>query len=207
MARIAEKLTAKWQHAANGLFGVWLVASPWVFAFADHRAAALNASMIGLLIALVAASALLAHHEPGAHGAGERGLGKVAPWLTEEWSTAEVGAWLIVSPYLLGFDTMQAASWTHLIVGMLVVVLALWAAISAQYTDRATRSRRRSAPQLAPKERHIKSSNVDRVVSTPPLLRHSSRRLSRTVAGRRRSHLSAPDNGGVLARPTRPRRA
>jgi hypothetical protein len=182
MGRMTEKLTARWQHGANVLLGVWLAVSPWALAFADQSAAALNASVIGLLITLVAGSALLANREPRAHGGGERGLGRVAPWLTQEWITAEVGAWLIVSPYFLGFDTMQGASWTHFSVGALVVVLTLWAVISAQYADRPTtrgklRACRRSA-RLAPKERHIGSSHVVRVVPSPHLPQYPSRSFS-----------------------------
>jgi hypothetical protein len=35
-----------------------------------------------------------------------------------------------VSPYILGFATVQAASWIHFIAGVLVAVLALWSAIT-----------------------------------------------------------------------------
>jgi hypothetical protein len=113
MTGIPEKLTARWQRAANFLLGICLVVSPWVLAYADQTAAAWNASVTGLAIALIAASALVAYHE----------------W--EEWITAVLAAWLIVSPYILGFGTMQAASWTHFVVGVLVAVLALWSAITA----------------------------------------------------------------------------
>jgi hypothetical protein len=137
MTSITDKLTAQWQHAANFLLGVWLVASPWLLAYVDQAPAALNASVVGVLVALVAAAALAADHEPRAHATGERGLGKFAPRLAEDWITAGLGAWLIVSPYILGFGAMPAASWTHFVVGVLVIALALWAAIAAQHADGA----------------------------------------------------------------------
>jgi hypothetical protein len=119
MTSITEKLRAQWQDTANFLLGICLVASPWVLAYTDQTTAAWNASAIGLAIALVAVSALLAYYE----------------W--EERITALLAAWLIMSPSILGFSTMQAASCTHFVIGLLVAVLALWAAIAAQFTDRA----------------------------------------------------------------------
>jgi hypothetical protein len=43
--------------------GVWVIVSPWALAYADQTTAAWNASLVGLAIALVAASALVAYHE------------------------------------------------------------------------------------------------------------------------------------------------
>jgi hypothetical protein len=137
MTSMTEKLTAHWQHAANLLLGFWLIVSPWVLGYTEQAAAALNASVTGVFIALVAASALVAYDEPRANGTGKRGLGKVAPRLAEEWFAAVFAAWLIVSPSVLGYATEQAASWTHFAVGVLVIVLALWAAIAAQRADGA----------------------------------------------------------------------
>ena len=119
MISIPEKLTARWQDAANFLLGLCLIASPWVLGYSNQTAAAWNASTTGFAIALVAASALVAYYD----------------W--EEWITALLAAWLIVSPYLLGFDAMQAASWTHFVIGVLVAVLAVWAAITARVADGA----------------------------------------------------------------------
>jgi hypothetical protein len=116
MAGIPEKLTAgwRWQHAANFLLGICLIVSPWVLDYADQAAAAWNVAVTGLAIAVVAASTLLIYHEWG------------------ERITALLAAWLLVSPYILGFSTMTAASWTHFVAGVLVAVLALWSASSAR---------------------------------------------------------------------------
>jgi hypothetical protein len=114
MIIIPEKLTARWQVAANFLLGLCLIISPLVLSYADQTAAAWNASVIGLAIAVVAASTLVAYHEWG------------------ERITAVLAAWLLVSPYILGFSTMTAASWTHFVVGMLAAVLALWSASTAR---------------------------------------------------------------------------
>jgi hypothetical protein len=39
------------------------------------------------------------------------------------------GAWLIASPFVLGFTANIAAMWNQLIVGLLVGILATWAAV------------------------------------------------------------------------------
>jgi hypothetical protein len=108
MFGIPEKVAARWQHAVNFLLGICVAFSPWALGYDDQTAAAWNVFVTGLAIALVAASTLVAYHE----------------W--EEGITAVLAAWLIVSPYLLGFGT------THFVVGVLVAVLALWAAINAR---------------------------------------------------------------------------
>jgi hypothetical protein len=36
----------------------------------------------------------------------------------EEWVNAALGAWLIVSPFILGFGSVTAALWNQLIVGV-----------------------------------------------------------------------------------------
>ena len=41
----------------------------------------------------------------------------------EEWVNAALAAWLIVSPYLMGFSALTYALWNQLIVGMLVSTL------------------------------------------------------------------------------------
>jgi hypothetical protein len=116
MAGIPEKLTAgwRWQHAANFLLGCCLIVSPWVLSYVDQTAAAWNASVTGLAIAVVATSTLVAYHEWG------------------ERITAVLAAWLLVCPYILGFSTMTAASGTHFVVGVLVAVMALWSASTAR---------------------------------------------------------------------------
>jgi hypothetical protein len=120
---ILEKLMARWQDTANFLLGVCLIISPGVLAYFDQMTAAWNASLTGFAIALVAASTLEAYHD----------------W--KEWIMAVFAGWLIASPYILGFSTMQVASWTHIVAGVLVAVLALWSAIAARATDGAASKR------------------------------------------------------------------
>jgi len=41
-----------------------------------------------------------------------------------------LGVWLIIAPFLLGYSALAAALWNDIIVGIVVVVLAGWAALA-----------------------------------------------------------------------------
>lgn len=97
-----------WQDPVNGAIGLWLVVSPWVLGFENNSPALSNALIIG--IALVA-TALGAIYLPQA-------------W--QEWSEAGLGAWLLASPWIMGFETQFAATTNVAIAGMTVLILALW---------------------------------------------------------------------------------
>ena len=45
-----------------------------------------------------------------------------------EWINAVVGVWLILAPFILGYTAIVAALWNDIIVGVVVIVLATWAA-------------------------------------------------------------------------------
>lgn len=107
----------RWQDSANLVLGVWLFLSPWILGFTGTGVAMWNAYVLGVIIAVAAIAALVAFHE----------------W--EEWADMAFGAWLIVSPWLLGFGTTTAgaeggafaATWNFVVVGALTIALAAWA--------------------------------------------------------------------------------
>lgn len=112
MTDMAKKLTEQWQDAANLLLGLWLLVSPWVLGYTGEATPAWNAHTVGVIIAVAAAAALVAFHK----------------W--EEWVNVALAAWLAISPYVLGYASLQAALWNQLIVGVLVAVLAIWAGVT-----------------------------------------------------------------------------
>lgn len=77
--------------------------------------------MVGAGIAILAAAALIAFQ----------------PW--EEWVNLVLGAWLLISPWFLGFSTATVAMWNAVIIGALVVVFAGWALARMQGPRHATR--------------------------------------------------------------------
>ena len=93
----------------NLLLGALLFASPWLFAFA-HGTAGADAWLGGAVIAAVSLAALMVYTE----------------W--EEWIALATGLWMMLSPFVLGFQHTTAM---HVIIGIGFIVsflaaLDLW---------------------------------------------------------------------------------
>ncbi len=105
---IFERFSAYWQDTLTFLLGAVLFFSPWLFGFEGAAAAALNAHIVGAVLVVLAFMALFAFQT----------------W--EEWVTGVLGAWLVIAPWFLGFGGVTAAMVTHLLIGIAVIVLAMW---------------------------------------------------------------------------------
>ncbi len=130
---MASKVGAdRWRDWVMLVLAVWLFVSPWVLRFAfgmaaeatgqaaagatappvmpvaNLTAAAWNAWIVGIVIAALAIWAIAMYAE----------------W--QDWLTGLLGLWLIVAPWVLKFSAAAIATWDHVIVGILVVVLAAW---------------------------------------------------------------------------------
>ena len=99
------------------LAGFWLAFSPWVLGFsASHPTGRWNDLILGIAIGVFALFS-----------------GAVAlrvAWLS--WLNALLGAWVMVSPWVLGFHTSEAAVWNNILLGLAVIVLACWGALSTE---------------------------------------------------------------------------
>src|SRR5438552_17306235 len=113
MATFNDKLSTQWKDAGNLMLGLWLIVSPWALSYAGATRPAWNAHIVGIVIVVAAIAALTAFQQ----------------W--EEWVNTALGAWLIVSPYLLGFSALSYALWNQIIVGLAVAILGIWAAVTA----------------------------------------------------------------------------
>lgn len=98
-----------WQDPVNFLIGLWMIAAPWVLAYQAEPTPMWNSVVLGILIAAVAFYAMF----------------QVFAW--EEWANALFGAWLVVSPWLLGFSGLYAAMVNAVVAGAVVLALAVWA--------------------------------------------------------------------------------
>jgi hypothetical protein len=97
----------------NLVVGAVLLTSPWLFGFTGETAAAWNAALAGAFIAVLAVAAIAAFDD----------------W--EEWLSLAAGAWVAISPWLLGFTGNTTATRVHAIAGVIVAVVAagrLWLA-------------------------------------------------------------------------------
>lgn len=97
-----------WQDVVNALLGVWVVLSPWALGFQDTRTAMVNAVVVGVALVAAALGAML------------------VPRAWEEWTECALGAWLVISPWVLGFDAMRNPMLAAVCSGLVIVVLALW---------------------------------------------------------------------------------
>lgn len=100
----------RWQDWVNLVLGVWLFVSPWALGF--H--AALPGSSGNFFIVAVAMVVFAI-------------VGLNARWLWQEWVNLALGIWMIVSPWVIGFNTNTAARDDAILVGIVAGVMALWA--------------------------------------------------------------------------------
>ena len=105
-----------WQDWVTYFLGLWVFGSPW---FLEHSMmtempgggirAMWNLWLVGLAVVLLAIVAVEAFRA----------------W--EEWVNVALGAWLLVSPWVLGFSRSGTLMWNAVIFGALVLVFAGWA--------------------------------------------------------------------------------
>jgi SPW repeat len=93
-------------NAANVALGCMLIVSPWLFGFADEHWATWNAWISGSVVVLIALPAVVQVHD----------------W--EEWLNVISGLWISASPWLLWFNGVSAALWTHIMIGLCIVGIA-----------------------------------------------------------------------------------
>lgn len=89
----------------NLAFAVFLFVSPWIFAYAQESAR-LDIWISGAAVGVTAIAAILAY----------------ANW--KEWLNVLLGAWLIVSPWLLGFAHTRAMHFS-IGIGLAVAFMAM----------------------------------------------------------------------------------
>lgn len=97
-----------WQDPLSIALGVWLLASPWILGFATNTTATANFALVGLALLAAAVGATF------------------VPRAWEEWTEVALGAWLVISPWVLGFFALQNAMMNAVVTGIAVLALALW---------------------------------------------------------------------------------
>jgi hypothetical protein len=112
MATFNDKMTHQWRDAANLILGIWLALSPAALSYMEDAVPAANVTLVGLIIAVAAAAALISFH------------------MWEEWVNVTLAAWLIASPFVLDY-THAGATWNQVVVGMIVGCLALWTTMAS----------------------------------------------------------------------------
>lgn len=100
-------------RVATGLevmVAIWLTISPFGLGVYLLNPPLWNSVVVGVLVAVFAVLRTV-----------------LPPWYGGlNWINVGLGAWLIISPFLLGFADIGAALWNSIVVGALVILLALW---------------------------------------------------------------------------------
>jgi SPW repeat len=98
--------TARWQDWASFVLGLWLALSPWLVGYSENEAATANAVFVGLALAL------------GAH------FEATFDELGAQWLNIAGGLWLLLAPFVVGFNFHAVATANSIAVGTLVIALA-----------------------------------------------------------------------------------
>jgi hypothetical protein len=100
--------TKRWQDQVILLLGLWLFVSPWALGYPTGSSQAVNAYLAGAVIAILAAFDL---------------------YKTYLWAVIVnllLGVWVAISPWVLGVADERETMSNSLVIGIAVIVLALW---------------------------------------------------------------------------------
>ena len=100
-------LPKEWQDWLNLLLGIWVCLSPWALKFADNASATRTAVVVGFLIIASQVFTVWALR------------------LFEEWINVVLGAWLVISAWLLEAGA-PIANVNFTVAGLAVVGLAVY---------------------------------------------------------------------------------
>ena len=137
MAKDKAKKSAQRASGGNVLVGVWLILAPFALGYSGLERAVWNDMVVGVAIIVLA-------------------IARIASPVRQvrlSWTNTVLGAWLIVAPFLLDYSSFEmleegtsideaevsvtAASWNDVVVGLIVIGLSFWSAVSTKAPDRA----------------------------------------------------------------------
>jgi len=98
----------RWQDQLILLLGLWLFLTPWIYTYPFPSPQAWNAFVAGAVMAILAAFEL---------------------YKTYFWAVVVnllLGIWVAISPWVMKVAGDRELLWNELIVGIAVIVLALW---------------------------------------------------------------------------------
>ena len=105
----------RWQDWVMLVLGIWLFFSPFIMQAGTYGGLmAWNAYIMGVAVVFFALAALT----------------DVRKW--EEWVNLVLGAWMIISPFALGFYAEHALTYNNIVLGLLIGGDAIWALLRKQ---------------------------------------------------------------------------
>ncbi|RKX85715.1 MAG: hypothetical protein DRP57_03120 [Spirochaetes bacterium] len=104
--------TLSWIIAAAGL---WEIIAPFAIGYSATSAAMVDAIILGILLLGLGIWAALVNTSVTI---------KVLSWIN-----AVLGLWLVVAPFALSYSKVSGATVNDIIVGIVVIILGVWAAV------------------------------------------------------------------------------
>jgi len=98
------------------LAGLWEVIAVFILGYTASSAALWNALIVGVALLVLGVWAALSN--------------QATTDKTLDWINVVIGVWLIIAPFILGYSAIVAAMVNDIIVGVVVVVLELVAALT-----------------------------------------------------------------------------
>jgi hypothetical protein len=92
----------------NIVLGIWVIISPFVLAFTQYPVAMWNNIAVGCAVTLCALVRTSSTRNQNG-------------W---SWLNVLLGAWLLISSFVLGFATLTVAMWNNIIIGVLTIIIA-----------------------------------------------------------------------------------
>ncbi|MEJ2287766.1 MAG: SPW repeat protein [Deinococcales bacterium] len=107
------RFTRRWQEWVSLIAGAWLFVSPWILGYTGVTVAAWGAYVLGAAVVVAALWAMTARQARN-----------------PEYIGALLGALVFISPWVLGYTAERIARLDAWIVGAVIVVASLWAAMN-----------------------------------------------------------------------------
>lgn len=101
------KHTQRWQDWVTLIIGIWVFITPWIFGF-NMTSYAWSPFVAGALLVIFSIWEL----------ANKR--------IWEEWINLIIGAWVFISPWVLGFSHTPNAAWIMFVFGAITFIVAIW---------------------------------------------------------------------------------
>jgi hypothetical protein len=111
---LGDKEVARTASVLNLIAGLWLIISPFWMNFLGAPAAFWNTLLVGVAVGVLS---LIRACYPA------RNVGL-------SWINLILGVWLIVSPFFLPYNYLEAAVRNDVLTGIVVIVLAFWSAMA-----------------------------------------------------------------------------
>ncbi len=109
--------TAKGLSWVIAVAGLWEILAPFIIGYSATTGAMVDAIIFGILLLGLGLWAALVNTSGTIKGL--------------SWVNAVLGLWVLLAPFILGYSKTTGAMVNDLIIGILVVILGIWAALAA----------------------------------------------------------------------------